>query len=69
MTFCPATAVGITPATTLLVYVGALGEATLAGGPAVWAFFAAGLLAAAAAVILVARKARALLREAGVGPR
>ncbi|HEX2152029.1 MAG TPA: TVP38/TMEM64 family protein [Stellaceae bacterium] len=65
--YLAATVIGIAPATTLFVYVGALGGTALDGGPAVWALFGAGLLATAAAVILVTRKARALLRETGVG--
>lgn len=65
--YLAATIVGIAPATTLFVYVGALGEAALDGGPAVWVFFGAGLLATAIAVFLVTRKARALLRESGMG--
>ena len=62
--YLAATIVGIAPATTLFVYVGALGEAAYDGGPVIWGIFGAGLLAAAAAVVLVTRKARALLREA-----
>jgi uncharacterized membrane protein YdjX (TVP38/TMEM64 family) len=65
--YLAATAVGIAPATALFVYVGALGGAALDSGPTVWALLSVGLLATAAAVILVTRKARALLRETGMG--
>lgn len=66
--YAAATFAGIIPGTALYIYVGALGEAALDGGAATWGFFGAGLLATAIVVILVTRKARALLREAGVDP-
>jgi uncharacterized membrane protein YdjX (TVP38/TMEM64 family) len=59
-----ATGVGIVPGTVLFVDLGALGNAS--GGPLQWAFFAVGLLATAIVVILVARKAKEKLAEAGV---
>ena len=66
--YIAATFVGIAPATSVLVAVGALGEAALDGGPGKWALLAGGLLATVAAVVLVTRKARALLRDAGLDP-
>jgi uncharacterized membrane protein YdjX (TVP38/TMEM64 family) len=65
--FVAATFAGIIPGTALYTYLGALGNAAGDGGPAKWAFFGVGLLATGVVVILVARKARAKLREAGVG--
>jgi uncharacterized membrane protein YdjX (TVP38/TMEM64 family) len=67
--FVAATFFGIIPGAALYIYLGALGNAADGGGPAKWTLFGAGLLATIAAVILVTRKARAKLREAGVdGP-
>lgn len=67
--FVAATFFGIIPGTALYTYLGVLGNQAGDGGPAKWALFGAGLLATIAVVILVARKARAKLREAGVdGP-
>jgi uncharacterized membrane protein YdjX (TVP38/TMEM64 family) len=64
--FVAATFAGIIPGAALYTYVGALGNAAGDGGPAKWAFFGIGLLATVIVVILVTRKARAKLREAGV---
>ena len=64
--YVAATLVGIAPATTVFVAIGALGEVALDPGNGKWAIFGGGLLATAAAIVLVARKARALLRETGV---
>ena len=64
--YVAATFVGIAPATTAFVSVGALGEAALDPGRGRWALLGGGLLATMAAVILVTRKARALLRQAGI---
>ena len=66
MHFAAATFAGIAPGTALYVYVGALGEAALDGSLATWVFFGTGLVATAIVVILVTRKAKALLHEAGV---
>jgi uncharacterized membrane protein YdjX (TVP38/TMEM64 family) len=67
--FVAATVAGILPGAVLYTCLGALGEAALGEvGPAKWTFFGAGLSATAIAVILIARKARAKLHEAGVDP-
>jgi uncharacterized membrane protein YdjX (TVP38/TMEM64 family) len=55
---------GIVPGTALFVYLGALG--TTSGGPLQWIFSGLGLLATAAVVVIVTRKARAQLAEIGV---
>lgn len=65
--FAAATFVGIIPATALYVYVGALGDMEGEAGALTWVFFGAGLLATAALVVLIARKAAAHLRQAGLG--
>jgi uncharacterized membrane protein YdjX (TVP38/TMEM64 family) len=67
--YVAATFVGMAPATSVFVLVGALGGAALDSGPGKWALLGGGLLATVAAVVLVTRKARALLREAGVNGR
>jgi uncharacterized membrane protein YdjX (TVP38/TMEM64 family) len=64
--FVAATFAGIIPGTALYIYLGALGNTAGEGGPAKWVFFGVGLLATVVVVILVTRKARAKLREAGV---
>jgi len=64
-----ATFAGIVPGTALYIYLGALGNGAGNGGPAEWALFGGGLLATIFVVILIARKARAKLRRAGVGDR
>jgi uncharacterized membrane protein YdjX (TVP38/TMEM64 family) len=67
--FVAATFFGIIPGTALYIYLGVLGNQAGDSGPAEWALFGAGLLATIAVIILVARKAQAKLREAGVdGP-
>jgi uncharacterized membrane protein YdjX (TVP38/TMEM64 family) len=66
--YVAATFVGIAPATSVFVAVGALGEAALDPGSGKWALLGGGLLATVAAIVLVTRKAHALLREAGVEP-
>jgi uncharacterized membrane protein YdjX (TVP38/TMEM64 family) len=66
--YVAATFVGIAPATAVFVAVGALGEAALDSRPEKWALLGGGLLATAAAVFLITRKAHALLRDAGVEP-
>ena len=66
--YVAATFVGIAPATAVFVAVGALGEAALDPGSGKWALLGGGLLATVAAIVLVTRKAHALLREAGVEP-
>jgi uncharacterized membrane protein YdjX (TVP38/TMEM64 family) len=67
--YIAATFVGIAPATSVFVLIGALGGAALDAGDGEWAFLGVGLAATVAAVILVTRKAHALLREAGVESR
>ena len=57
-----ATFVGIMPGTALYVYLGSIGKAG-GGGPAQWALLIAGLVATAAVVWLVTRRARAALEE------
>ena len=57
-----ATFVGIVPGTALYVYLGGLGRAG-GGGPAQWAFLVAGLIATAAVVWLVTKRARAALDD------
>jgi uncharacterized membrane protein YdjX (TVP38/TMEM64 family) len=66
--YVAATFVGIAPATAVFVAIGTLGEAALDPGSGKWALLGGGLLATVAAIVLVTRKARALLREAGVEP-
>jgi len=63
--FVAATFVGIIPATALYTYLGALGSAA-GGDPIRWMFFGAGSLATIVVVLLVTRKARAKLRQAGL---
>jgi len=65
--YVAATFVGIIPGTALFVYLGALGNTS--GGPLTWVFFGVGLLATALVVVLVTRKAKAKLAEAGVDDR
>ena len=57
-----ATFVGIMPGTALYVYLGAIGRGG-GGGPAQWAFLIAGLVATAAVVWLVTKRARAALAD------
>ena len=64
--YVAATFFGIIPGAALFTYIGVLGSESAEAGPVRWALFAAGLAATAAAAVLVARKARAKLAEAGV---
>jgi uncharacterized membrane protein YdjX (TVP38/TMEM64 family) len=64
--FVVATFFGIIPGAALFTYVGVLGGEAADAGPVRWALFAAGLAATAAAAVLIARKARARLAEAGI---
>lgn len=64
--FVASTFVGIIPGAALYTYLGVLGDAVDGGGLAKWVLSGAGLAATAAAVTLVARKARAKLRDAGL---
>ena len=62
-----ATLVGIMPGTALYVYLGSLGNAAGEGGGALrWALLIAGLLATAAVVTLVTRRAQRALAELDV---
>lgn len=61
-----ATFVGIAPASSVFIAIGALGNASLDQEGGRWVLLAGGLIATVIAVILVTRKARALLRETGV---
>jgi len=62
-----ATCAGIVPGTALFVYLGALGNNS--GGPLEWVFFGIGLAATVTVVVLVTRKAKEKLAEAGVDDR
>lgn len=66
--YVAATFVGIMPGTLLYVYLGFLGKAAggEGGGATKWAFFGVGLVATAVVAFLIARKAKAKLKEAGV---
>jgi uncharacterized membrane protein YdjX (TVP38/TMEM64 family) len=64
--FAAATFVGIIPGSALYTYLGVLGSAVGETGRAQWVLFGAGLAATIAVVVLVARKARAKLRAAGL---
>ncbi|HTT80006.1 MAG TPA: TVP38/TMEM64 family protein [Stellaceae bacterium] len=64
--FVAATFVGIIPGTALYTCLGVLGDAVGNGSRAKWVLFGAGVAATVAAVILVARKAGARLRDAGL---
>ena len=60
-----ATGIGIVPGSVLYVYLGVFGKAARHGASGLeWLLCGIGLLATLAAVILVARKAKALLDEA-----
>ena len=50
----------------LYTYLGVLGGAAADAGPVKWMFFAIGLVATVAVAVLIARKAREKLQEAGV---
>lgn len=67
--YVAATFFGIMPGVLLYVYIGAAGRAVTGegfGGAAQWALFAAGLIATLVVTVLVTRKARARLKDAGV---
>lgn len=65
--YVAATFAGIIPGTALYVYLGALGGAAGSSGmPFKLALFGIGLLATAAVVVLIARKARRRLAEVGL---
>jgi uncharacterized membrane protein YdjX (TVP38/TMEM64 family) len=68
--FAAATFFGIIPGALLYVYLGVLGSAA-SGGPAKWALLAVGLVATVLVAVLIARKAKAKLRQAGLaeGPQ
>ena len=70
--YVAATAIGIVPGSLLYVYLGVLARAARQGGgagaPLEWLLSGIGLLATLAAVILVARKAKARLDAAPVLP-
>jgi uncharacterized membrane protein YdjX (TVP38/TMEM64 family) len=65
--YVAATCAGIVPGAALFVYLGTLGRASR--GPLEWGFFGLGLLATAAVVMRVARKAKAKLAEMGIDNR
>lgn len=61
--------VGIMPGTLLYTYLGAAGKMAMSGhggGTMQWTLFGVGLVATAAVAVLIARKAKAQLAEAGV---
>jgi uncharacterized membrane protein YdjX (TVP38/TMEM64 family) len=69
VSYAVATFVGIIPGTILYVYLGALGKiAANDGGASVtqWIFFGIGLVATVVVAVIIYRKAKAKLREAGV---
>jgi len=63
-----ATVIGIIPGTLLYLYVGAIGGALAAGdwGTGQWVLFGLGLVATIVVVVLVTKKAKEKLKEAGV---
>ncbi|MDQ3775006.1 MAG: TVP38/TMEM64 family protein [Pseudomonadota bacterium] len=65
-----ATAVGIVPGVLLYLYLGAIGGALTGGGgewgTPQWIFFGGGLIATIVVAVLVTKKAKAKLKEAGV---
>ena len=67
--YVAATFVGIMPGTLLYVYLGAAGKAASGGGVSTleWGFFALGLVATVAVAVFVTKKAKAKLKEHGVG--
>ncbi|HVC55138.1 MAG TPA: TVP38/TMEM64 family protein [Stellaceae bacterium] len=65
--FVAATFFGIMPGTALYIYIGTLGTAAGERDPLKWTLFGAGLVAGVAVVALIAAKARASLRNTGVG--
>jgi uncharacterized membrane protein YdjX (TVP38/TMEM64 family) len=67
--FVAATFFGIAPGTALYVYLGVLGNQTGSADLEKGAFLAFGLVATIVVAVLVARKARAILRAAGIDDR
>jgi len=67
--YVAATFFGIMPGTLLYVYLGAAGKAASGegGGALQWTFFAVGLIATIVVAVIVTKKAKAKLREHGVG--
>ena len=65
--FVAATFFGIIPGTALYIYLGVLGGAAGKAGLVKWALFATGLVATVGVTVLIARKARQKLNEAGLG--
>ena len=67
--YVAATFVGIMPGTLLYVYLGAAGKAASGEGVSTleWGFFALGLVATVAVAVFVTKKAKAKLKEHGVG--
>jgi len=67
--YVAATFVGIMPGTLLNVYLGAAGKAASGESASTleWSFFAVGLVATAVAAVFVTKKAKAKLKEHGVG--
>ena len=64
--FVAATFFGIIPGTALYTYLGVLGGAAGQAGPVKWVLFALGLFATIGVAVLIARKARQKLSEAGI---
>ncbi len=62
-----ATFIGIMPGSLLYVYIGSLGQQSGGGSTGKWIFIAVGLVATVITVVLITRKAKAKLAEAGVG--
>ena len=64
-----ATLAGIMPGTLPYVYLGAAGKAASSGGTSAleWTFLALGLVATIVVAVFVTKKAKAKLREHGVG--
>lgn len=70
MPYALATFGGIIPGVVLYVYLGVLGReagSDAGGGVLKWAFFGVGLLATVAVAVIITRRARQKLKEAGVG--
>jgi len=67
--YVAATFVGIMPGTLLSVYVGATGKAASGEGASTleWGFLAVGLVATLVVAVIVTKKAKAKLKEHGVG--
>ncbi len=65
--YLAATFVGIMPGSLLYVYLGSLGQQSGGGSTGKWIFLGVGLIATAITVVLITRKAKARLAQAGVG--